>query len=160
VIVQPGGVYGPNDHSEIGNMIDQYRSGKLPMVPFPETGLNMVHVDDVADGCILAYDNGDPGEAYVLGGEITTMRGILEKVAQIDGKKPPKRNLPTGLLKAMAPAGPVVGRLMGMAPNMRELISASDGVTYWAKDDKARTRLGYKPRDLETGLRQTLAESD
>jgi dihydroflavonol-4-reductase len=160
VIVQPGGVYGPNDHSEIGSMIDQYRSGKLPAVPFPETGLNMVHVDDVADGCILAYDKGDTGESYVLGGEITTMRGILEKVAQIDGKKPPKRNLPTGVLKAMAPAGPVVGRLMGMAPNMRELISASDGVTYWAKDDKARTRLGYQPRDLETGLRQTLAASD
>ena len=157
VIVQPGGVYGPNDHSEIGNMIDQYRSGKLPMVPFPETGINMVHVDDVADGCILAYDEGDPGESYVLGGEITTMRGIIEKVAQIDGKKPPKRNLPTGLMKAMAPAGPVVGRLMGMAPNMRELISASDGVTYWAKDDKARTQLGYKPRDLDSGLRQMLA---
>jgi nucleoside-diphosphate-sugar epimerase len=159
VIVQPGGVYGPNDHSEIGNMIDQFRSGKLPAVPFPETGINMVHVDDVADGCILAYDKGEPGQAYVLGGEITTMRGILEKVAQIEGKNPPKRNLPTGLLKAMAPAGPLIGRAMGMAPNMRELISASDGVTYWAKDDKARTRLGYSPRDLETGLRQTLEAS-
>jgi nucleoside-diphosphate-sugar epimerase len=160
VIVQPGGVYGPNDHSEVGNMIDQFRSGKLPAVPFPDTGLNMVHVDDVAEGCILAYEQGEPGESYVLGGEITTMRGILEKVAQIDGKKPPKRNLPTGLLKAMAPAGPVIGRVMGMAPNMRELISASDGVTYWAKDDKARTKLGYQPRDLETGLRQTLEASD
>lgn len=160
VIVQPGGVYGPDDHSEIANMIDQYRSGKLPMVPFPETGLNMVHVDDVADGCILAFENGEPGESYVLGGEITTMRGIIEKVAQIEGKKPPKRNLPTGVMKAIAPAGPLVGKLMGMAPNMRELISASDGVTYWAKDDKARTRLGYAPRDLETGLRQTLAASD
>ena len=160
VIVQPGGVYGPNDHSEIGNMIDQFRSGKLPMVPFPDTGLNMVHVDDVADGCILALDKGEPGQSYVLGGEITTMRGLIEKVAAIEGKKPPKRDLPTGLLKAMAPAGPVIGRLMGMAPNMRELISASDGVTYWAKDDKARTRLGYNPRDLETGLRQTLEASD
>jgi dihydroflavonol-4-reductase len=159
VIVQPGGVYGPDDHSEIGNMIDQFRSGKLPMVPFPETGVNMVHVDDVADGCILAFEQGETGESYVLGGEITTFRGIIEKVAQIEGKKPPKRNLPTGLMKAIAPAGPVVGKLMGMPPNMRELISASDGVTYWARDDKARTRLGYAPRDLETGLRQTLAAS-
>jgi dihydroflavonol-4-reductase len=129
-------------------------------VPFPETGLNMVHVDDVADGCILALENGRVGESYVLGGEITTMKGVLEKVAQIDGKKPPKRALPTGVLKAIAPAGPVVGKIMGMAPNMRELISASDGVTYWAKDDKARENLGYAPRDLETGLRQTLAASD
>jgi nucleoside-diphosphate-sugar epimerase len=160
VIVQPGGVYGPNDHSEVGNMIDQFRAGKLPLIPFPDTGLNMVHVDDVADGCILAYEDGQIGESYVLGGEITTMRGLLEKVAQIDGKKPPKRALPTGLMKAMAPFGPVVGKVMGMAPNMRELISASDGVTYWGKDDKARTRLGYAPRDLETGLRQTLDASD
>ena len=160
VIVQPGGVYGPNDHSEVGNMIDQFRAGKLPLVPFPDTGLNMVHVDDVAEGCILAGEQGEVGESYVLGGEITTMRGLLEKVAQIEGKKPPKRALPTGLMKAMAPAGPVIGKLMGMAPNMRELISASDGVTYWAKDDKARTRLGYAPRDLETGLRQTLSASE
>jgi nucleoside-diphosphate-sugar epimerase len=160
VIVQPGGVYGPNDHSEVANVIDQFRSGKLPLVPFPETGLNMVHVDDVAGGCILALESGRVGESYVLGGEITTMKGILEKVAQIDGKKPPKRALPTGVLKAIAPAGPVVGKIMGMAPNMRELISASDGVTYWAKDDKARESLGYAPRDLDTGLRQTLAASD
>ena len=160
VIVQPGGVYGPNDHSEVGNMIDQFRAGKLPLVPFPDTGLNMVHVDDVADGCILAFEQGQIGESYVLGGEITTMRGLLEKVAQIEGRKPPKRTMPTGLMKAMAPAGPLIGKLMGMAPNMRELISASDGVTYWGKDDKARQRLGYAPRDLETGLRQTLAASD
>ena len=160
VIVQPGGVYGPNDHSEVANVIDQFRSGKLPLVPFPETGLNMVHVDDVADGCILALENGRVGESYVLGGEITTMKGVLEKVAQIDGKKPPKRALPTGVLRAIAPAGPLVGKVMGMAPNMRELISASDGVTYWAKDDKARESLGYTPRDLDTGLRQTLAASD
>jgi dihydroflavonol-4-reductase len=119
VIVQPGGVYGPNDHSEVGNLIDQFRAGKLPLIPFPDTGLNMVHVDDVADGCILAYENGQIGESYVLGGEITTMRGLLEKVAQIEGKKPPKRALPTGLMKAMAPFGPVVGKVMGMAPNMQ-----------------------------------------
>jgi dihydroflavonol-4-reductase len=159
VIVQPGGVYGPNDHSEIGNMIGQYRSGRLPAVPFPDLGFNLVHVDDVADGTILAHDKGQAGEAYVLGGEISTMRGLLEKVATIDGKKPPKRTLPTGIIKAIAPAGPLVGKLMGLPPNVRELISASDGVTYWAKDDKARTRLGYAPRDLETGLRQTLAAS-
>ena len=160
VIVQPGGVYGPKDHSEIGNMIDQFRSGKLPLLPFPELGFNMVYVDDVADGCILALEQGQIGESYVLGGEITNFRGLIDKVAQIEGKKPPKRAMPVGLMKVMAPVGPVVGKLMGTAPNMREMISASDGVTYWAKDDKAREQLGYAPRDLETGLRQTLAASD
>ena len=45
---------------------------------------------------------------------------------------------------------------MGVGPNLRELISASDGVTYWATDAKARRDLGYAPRDLDTGLRQTI----
>jgi nucleoside-diphosphate-sugar epimerase len=157
VIVQPGGVYGPNDHSEVGNTIDQFRSGRLLMLPFPELGMNLVHVDDVADGCILAHDHGRVGESYVLGGEITTMRGMIEKVAQIEDRKPPKRNLPTRLMRALTPAGPVVGKIMGVPPNIGELITMSDGVTYWAKDDKARTQLGYKPRDLDTGLRQTLS---
>ena len=72
------------------------------------------------------------------------------------GRKPPKRELPTGVIKAVAPAGPLVGKMMGFPPNFRELISASDGVTYWARDDKARRELGYSPRDLDTGLKQTL----
>jgi dihydroflavonol-4-reductase len=159
VIVQPGGVYGPGDHSELGNVIDQVRTGKLKALPFGGLGLNLVHVDDVADGILLALDKGAIGEAYVLGGEITTMRGLVEKVARLEGRKPPKRDLPSGVIKLAAPAGPVVGPLMGFPPNFRELISASDGVTYWAKDDKARERLGYAPRDLGTGLRETLAAS-
>jgi nucleoside-diphosphate-sugar epimerase len=159
VIVQPGAVYGPGDHSEVGNVIDQVRTGKLFALPFPETGFNLVHVDDVADGIVLAYERGEVGQSYVLGGEIGTMRGMVDKVAEIAGRKPPKRDLPTGVLKAVAPAGPLVGKIMGFPPNFRELITVSDGVTYWAKDDKARERLGYAPRDLETGLRQTLAET-
>ena len=157
VIVQPGGVYGPGDHSEIGNMIDQASSGKLFAYMFPEPGFNLVHVDDVADGIILAYERGEVGQSYVLGGEIATMRGLVDKTAEIAGRKPPKRDLPVGVLKAVAPAGPVLGKIMGFPPNFKELISVSDGVTYWAKDDKARERLGYSPRDLDTGLRQTLA---
>jgi dihydroflavonol-4-reductase len=156
VIVQPGGVYGPGDHSEVGNVIDQTRNGKLKALPFSGLGLNLVYVDDVADGILLAYDKGEIGESYVLGGEIATMRKLVDTTAQIAGRKPPKRDLPSGVIKLAAPAGPVVGKIMGFPPNFRELISASDGVTYWAKDDKARSQLGYAPRDLATGLRQTL----
>ena len=159
VIVQPGGVYGPGDHSEIGNMIDQASSGKLFAYMFPETGFNLVHVDDVADGIILAYERGEVGQSYVLGGEIATMRGLVDKTAEIAGRKPPRRDLPVAVLKVVAPAGPVLGKIMGFPPNFKELISVSDGVTYWAKDDKARERLGYSPRDLDTGLRQTLAST-
>jgi dihydroflavonol-4-reductase len=156
VIVQPGGVYGPDDHSEVGNVIEQTRTGKLKALPFGGLGLNLVYVDDVADGILLAHDRGRVGESYVLGGEIATMRDLVQKTAAIAGRKPPKRDLPSGVIKLAAPAGPVVGKLMGFPPNFRELITASDGVTYWAKDDKARSELGYAPRDLDTGLRQTL----
>lgn len=157
VIVQPGGVYGPDDHSAIGATIHQMIDGKLPMLPFPELGMNMVHVDDVAGGVVLALDKGEAGEAYVLGGKITTMRGLMDSTAAVTGKKAPKRAMPTPLLKAMTPIGPLVGKVMGQPPNLRELIKSADGVTFWAKSDKAVEKLGYAPRGLEEGLRETLS---
>ena len=156
VIVQPGGVYGPGDHSELGNVIDQTRTGKLKALPFAGMGLNLVHVDDAAAGVVLALDQGTVGQSYVLGGQVATMRDLVETVARIEGRNPPRRELPSGVIKLAAPAGPLLGKAMGFPPNFRELVSASDGVTYWAKDDKARGELGYSPRDLETGLRETL----
>jgi nucleoside-diphosphate-sugar epimerase len=157
VIVQPGSVYGPGDHALVGQMIDQASRGKMPAKAFPELGLNMVHVDDVADGIILAYEKGQPGESYVLGGEITTQGELIDKAAQLGGKKPPRMTVPPVVLKAMIPVGRFVGPPMGLPPNFREMISAAHNVTYWAKDDKARRELGYAPRDLDTGLRQTIA---
>jgi dihydroflavonol-4-reductase len=156
VIVQPGGVYGPGDHSAIGTQINQFLAGRMPLIPFPDLGFSMVHVDDVAAGVLLALDKGRAGEAYVLGGQITTMRESMETLARVAGKKAPKRAVPTSLLKAMTPIGPVVGKLMGQPPNLSELISAADGVTYWARHDKAIEQLDYSPRGLEQGLHDTL----
>jgi dihydroflavonol-4-reductase len=160
VIVQPGGVYGPDDHSSVGATINQFLAGRLPMIPFPDLGFNMVHVDDVAAGVLLALDKGDVGESYVLGGELTTMRGVIEAAAKVSGRKAPKRAMPTPLLKALRPVGPVVGKVMGQPPNLAELISSGDGVTFWAKHDKAMADLGYAPRGLEQGIRDTLAAED
>ena len=157
VIVQPGGVYGPGDHSELGNMMKQFGKGRLPLIPFPELGLNLVHVEDVADGVLLALDRGKTGESYVLGGQITTNRELLQTLARVLGKKPPQRALPVAVVKMSAPFGPVIGPLLGFPPNMKELLSASDGVTYWGKHDRAIAELGYTPRALEQGLRDTLA---
>lgn len=157
VIVQPGGVYGPGDHSELGNMIDQMRTGKLKLLMFPELGFNLVHVDDVAEGIILAHDAGKTGQSYILGGQIATMRELVGKVAEFSGRKAPTRAMPTALMKLSIPIGPLVGKLMGFPPNLGELIKTSDGVTYWASDAKARAQLGYRPRDLDTGLRETVA---
>jgi dihydroflavonol-4-reductase len=156
VLIQPGGVYGPDDHSELGNLISQYVSGKLPLIPFPELGIDMVHVEDVADGILLGLDKGKIGEAYVLGGQITTNREILQTAAEVAGKKRRTTAMPTVAMKAIAPFGPLVGPLLGFPPNIGELVSSGDGVTFWAKHDKAMAELGYSPRGLESTLRDTM----
>jgi dihydroflavonol-4-reductase len=157
VIVQPGGVYGPGDHSDLGTLIDRIRQGKLPFKVFPESGFNWVHVDDVVQGTLLAHDRGRIGESYVLGGQLGTLEDMIDAVAAASGVRPPRRTLPGWVVKAGIPFGPLVGRAMGVGPNLRESIRSADGVTYWAIDAKARRELGYSPRDLATGVRETLA---
>ncbi|HEU4706700.1 MAG TPA: NAD-dependent epimerase/dehydratase family protein [Solirubrobacterales bacterium] len=157
-IVQPGGVYGPGDTSSVGQLLDQFLSGKMPLMPFPELGICLTHVEDVAGGILLALDKGKAGEAYVISGPATTMREAIGVVADVTGRKPPRGAIPTPLMKAMIPIGPLVGKVMGQPPNLRELISSADGVTFWASYEKARRELGYEPRGLEEGLRAMLAE--
>jgi len=156
IIVQPGGVYGPGDTSQVADLLEQFLGGKMPMIPFPELGICLSHVEDIAGGILLALDSGKLGETYVLSGPVTTMREAIETVAALTDRKAPKRAVPTPLLKAMAPIGPLVGKLMGQPPNLRELISSADGVTFWASHEKASRELGYAPRGLEQGMRQTL----
>jgi dihydroflavonol-4-reductase len=156
VIVQPGGVYGPGDTSSIGVLLDQFLSGKMPLIPFPDLGICLTHVEDIAAGIILALDQGKPGEAYILSGPATTVREAIGVVAAQTGKKAPKHALPTGVMKALTPIGPLVGKLMGQPPNLRELISSADGVTFWASHEKATRELGYAPRDLDQGLHDLL----
>ena len=157
VIVQPGGVYGPGDTSSVGQLLDQFLAGKMPLMPFPELGICLTHVEDIAAGILLALDKGETGEAYVISGPATTMREAIGVVADVTGRKPPRGAIPTPLMKAMVPLGPLVGKLMGQPPNLRELISSADGVTFWASYEKARRELGYEPRGLEEGLRAMLA---
>lgn len=158
VIVQPGGVYGPGDTSSIGQLLDQFLAGRMPLMPFPQLGICLTHVEDVAAGILLALDGGEPGEAYVLSGPAVTMREAVEVVARLADRHPPRGAIPTALLKALIPVGPLVGRLMGQPPNLRELIASADGVTFWASYEKAQRELGYEPRGLEDGLRALLAE--
>lgn len=155
VIVQPGAVYGPGDHSELGNLIDQMRTGKLKMKMFPKSRFNFVFVDDVADGIILAHDKGQIGESYLLGGEVAAMDDLFEKASALMGKKAPRMSLPPAMAKASAPLGPVIGPMMGFPPNMKELVKTSD-VTITFRDDKARRELGYNGRSFEEGLRETI----
>ena len=159
VISQPGSVYGPKDHSQVGRMITDAQRGRAKVMMFPDLGINMVYVEDVADGIVLTFDKGKVGESYILGGHIGTMGGLVRRVAELSGHRPPRRSLPTSLIRASLSLGPVISKVMGLPPNLRELVKASDGVTYWATDDKARRELGYSPRSVDEGLRQTLNES-
>ena len=148
VIAMPGAIYGPGDRSELGVQLDQARAGKLRFKALADVGVNAVHIDDVVAGLLLVHARGRIGESYVLGGELTRLSELIDLVA-------PKRvrlTVPTPLVRLAIPAGPLVGRVMGTGPNLRELISASAGVTYWASDEKARRELGYHSRGLAAGL--------
>jgi nucleoside-diphosphate-sugar epimerase len=155
VIVMPGGVYGRGDHSQLGAQLRQAYEGTLQYRALSTVGVNFVHVEDLADGILRAQDQGRTGQSYVLGGQIGRLDDGLEIAARLGGKQLPNLTIPTALLRAVAPVAPLFAPLMGLPPNFREVISASDGVTYWASDAKARSELGYAPADLETGLRRT-----
>jgi nucleoside-diphosphate-sugar epimerase len=152
ITVQPGVVYGPGDTSEVGGLFTRLLKGQLPLMPFPAMGITPVHRDDVAAGIVLALDKGTPGESYVLAGEPTRMGDLLGQLARVAGRRPPRGALPTVLVKAMVPVGRFVGPLLGFPPNLRELISSSDKVTFWASSDKAQRELGWQFRPLDEGL--------
>jgi len=156
-IVQPGAIYGPGDHSELGAQIDQAARGKYTIRAFPELGFTMSYVDDVADGVVLAQAKGKPGECYVLGGEVTRLGTIVDSVADLTGHKRARIKLPSTVFKAVTPIGSLVGRALGTGPNLHEIIRASKDVTYWATSAKAEQELGYAPRNLERGLLDLLA---
>ena len=156
VIAQPGAVYGPGDHSELGAQIDQAARGRYTIRAFPELGFTMSYLDDVADGIVLAQTKGQPGESYVLGGEVTRLGTIVDAVADLTGHKRARIKLPSTVFKAATPLGSLVGRVMGTGPNLHEIIRASKDVTYWATSAKAERELGYTPRSLDQGLRDLL----
>ena len=81
-------------------MIVEAAAGRIPA--FVDTGLNIVHVDDVAAGHLLAFERGVIGERYVLGGRNMTLREILAEVARICGRRPPRVRLPHGLVLPIA----------------------------------------------------------
>ena len=156
VVVQPGVVYGPGDRSEVGGLFDRLLKGRLPLVPFPELGVTPVHRDDAAAGIVLALDKGVAGESYVLAGEHTTMGELLAELARVAGKRAPFAALPSVMVKAIAPVGRFVGPLLGFPPNLREVLTSSHDVTFWARSDKAQRELGWTYRPLDEGLRTVL----
>jgi nucleoside-diphosphate-sugar epimerase len=150
VVVQPSQVYGPGDHTAIGEQLERAYHGRLRYVALADVGVGFVHVDDVAAGIVAALDRGRVGESYVLSGPRARLGEAIAIAARLGGHEPPRLRVPTGFLRAMAP----LGRLAGQA-NLAEVISASSGVTYWASAEKAERELGFQSRSLEDGLRAT-----
>ena len=155
VIVQPGLVYGPHDHSVVSQQLALAHAGRLPYIGLPDTGMAWVHVHDLADGIVAALDRGRIGEAYVLAGECLRFDASIRIAARVGGRRPPRFALPTGLARLMAPINDAIGGFPGMPASVAETIRAGAGVTYWASHDKASRELGFAPRTLEQGAADT-----
>ncbi|HUQ42417.1 MAG TPA: NAD-dependent epimerase/dehydratase family protein [Candidatus Limnocylindrales bacterium] len=149
VFVQPGQVYGPGDHSGFGSLLGAFARGRLPVLPFPDLGLNLTYIDDVAAGIVLALDKGQPGRSCVMGGEIVRTADAFATLAHISGRSAPRWTVPYAVLEAAAL----------FRPQLREVVTSAKGVTFWATDARARAELGYAPRSIEAGLRETYRSS-
>ena len=144
-IAQPGQVYGLGDSSGLGGLMRDFVRGRLPFVPFADTGLNLVHVEDAARGIVLVLDRGQVGQGYVLGGEIARVADAFAALARITGRDLPRLRVPYALLQ--------LGALV--RPGLREVVTSTKDVTFWASDARAKSELGYASRLLEAGLRDT-----
>ncbi len=146
VIVNPSTPIGPRDikPTPTGRMILDAAAGRMPA--YVDTGLNVVHVDDVADGHLLAYERGRRGERYILGGENLTLQQILAEVARLCGRRPPRLKLPHGAVMPVA----WLSELLARAHLIETPLATVDGVRMARKrmffsSDKAREQLGYEP---------------
>src|SRR5437660_5284666 len=118
VIVKPTAPFGPGDvkPTPTGRLVVEAASGRIPA--YVNTGLNVVHVDDVAAGHLLAYQNGAVGESYILGGENRTLQWILETVAELTGRRPPRIRLPHWFVTPMAYLWEGTARIRGSGEPM------------------------------------------
>ena len=153
VIVMPGTVYGAADHSGVGAQLKAAYEGTARYLALGDLGVSPTYVDDLASGIVAALDRGRRGEAYVMCGDNMRLRDAMRIAAGAAGRRPPRLSIPNGMLRLAARIGPGAGGLLGLPPNMAEIVSASDGVTYWASHAKATAELGYASRDLASGAR-------
>ena len=158
VIVQPGLVYGPGDTSAVRDTWVRYLERRLPLVP-RETAYCWAHVEDAARAHVLAMERGRPGESYIVAGPRHTLIEALAMAERITGVPAPRLRAPPALLRAMARLAGALGRLVRMpAGYTAEDLAVVAGVTYLGANAKAVRELGYSPRPLEAGLRETLLD--
>ncbi|MFQ5953562.1 MAG: hopanoid-associated sugar epimerase [Kiloniellales bacterium] len=153
VIVNPSTPIGPRDRrpTPTGRIIIEAASGRMPA--YVDTGLNLVHVDDVARGHLLAFERGVVGQRYILGGQNMSLREILATIAAITGNPGPRIKLPHNLVLPLAYGAEAWARVKGRG----EPFITVDGVRQAKKlmyfsSDKARRELGYTSRPAQEAL--------
>jgi dihydroflavonol-4-reductase len=152
VIVNPAAPVGPRDRrpTPTGRMILDAARGRMPA--FVDTGLCVVHVDDVAEGHVLAYERGQRGRRYVLGGENLSLQSILGMVAELTGRRAPWLKLPHAAVLPVAWAAEAWARMTGIAPNVTvDGVKLSRHKMYFSSQ-RAETELGYRARPAREAL--------
>jgi len=156
VIVSPSTPIGPRDvkPTPTGRIIVEAANGRMPA--FVDTGLNLVHVDDVAEGHLLALDKGRIGENYILGGEDVRLRDMLALVAPLVGRKPPRVRLPRAPLYPLAFGAEAFARLSGKEPFLTvDALKMSKYFMYFSSA-KAKTELGFQARPFVRGIEDAI----
>ncbi len=157
VIVNPSTPIGPRDikPTPTGRMIADAARGRMPA--FVDTGLNIVHVDDVARGHLLALRHGRLGERYILGGEDMSLASLLAMVAAETGRKPPSIRLPHGAVWPVAVVSEWLARGFGITPMVtRDHLRMARKLMYFSSA-KARAELGYAPRPARAAVADAVA---
>jgi dihydroflavonol-4-reductase len=156
VIVSPSTPVGPGDikPTPTGRLVLDAATGRMPA--YVDTGLNIVHVDDVARGHLLAWERGRIGERYILGGTDLTLQQILQMIAQIVGRPAPRIRLPHALVLPLAYAAEAFARLTGGDTRI-----TVDGVRMsrhhmFFSSGKAAAELGYQARAPELAFRDAI----
>jgi len=156
VIVNPSTPVGPRDvkPTPTGRIIVEAACGRIP--GFVDTGLNLVHVDDVAAGHLAALEHGVVGERYILGGANVTFADMLADIARLVGRKPPRLRIPRAAVMPIAYAAEALARFTG-----REPFATVDGVRMakhrmFFTAAKAERDLGHRPRPYIAGLEDAI----
>jgi dihydroflavonol-4-reductase len=156
VIVNPSTPIGPYDvkPTPTGRIIVEAAGGRMPA--FVDTGLNMVHVDDVAAGHLLAFERGRVGERYILGGQNVSLSDILAGIAIHMGRRPPRIRIPRSAVMPMAVMAEMVARRTGREPfvTVDGLRMSKNRMFFTAA--KAERELGYTARPYAEGIRDAI----
>ncbi|MBX9700532.1 MAG: NAD-dependent epimerase/dehydratase family protein [Acetobacteraceae bacterium] len=156
VIVNPSTPIGPRDRrpTPTGRVILEAARGRMPA--YVDTGLNLVHVDDCAAGCVAALDAGVVGERHILGGQDVPLGDLLGHIAGLFGRRAPAR-LPRAPLWPLAIGAEAVARLTGREPMLTLDGLRMAGQRMYFSAAKAERVLGHRARPWQEAVGDAIA---